>query len=71
MVYENMADDEIIKLILAGNEEAALYLIYDRYAGDIRYKAGTFCYTFRLLHWRDGSDTGALGSSYGQQPKLF
>lgn len=49
MVYENMADDEILNLVLAGNEEAALYLIYDRYAGDIRYKAYSIFNTLEYL----------------------
>ena len=47
MLYRNMTDDEIVNLILEGNEEAALYLIYDRYAEDIKYKAYSI-----FAHWR-------------------
>ena len=49
MEYSNMTDNEICNLIMDGNEEAALYLIYDRYAEDIRYKAYTIFKTFDYL----------------------
>ena len=49
MLYRNMTDDEIVNLILEGNEEAALYLIYDRYAEDIKYKAYSIFKTFDYL----------------------
>ncbi len=38
MNYAKLTDLEIRDLIVGGNEEAALYLIYDRYDKDIRYK---------------------------------
>lgn len=37
--YKNMTDKEIVDLIVAGNEEAMLYLIYDRYESDLKFYA--------------------------------
>ena len=34
-----MTDKEIVDLIVAGNEEAMLYLIYDRYESDLKFYA--------------------------------
>lgn len=34
-----MADNEIIDLIVSGNEEAVLYLLYDRYENDLKFYA--------------------------------
>lgn len=35
--YKNMTDKEIVDLIIAGNEEAMLYLLYDRYENDLKF----------------------------------
>ena len=37
--YSRIADNEIIDLIVSGNEEAAIYLIYDRYEKDLKFYA--------------------------------
>ena len=37
--YSLLSDKEIVDQILSGNEEAALYLLYDKFAKDIRYFA--------------------------------
>lgn len=37
--YKNMTDKEIVDLIIAGNEEAMLYLLYDRYENDLKFYA--------------------------------
>ena len=37
--YKDMTDKEIVDLIIAGNEEAILYLLYDRYEGDLKFYA--------------------------------
>lgn len=34
-----MTDEEIVDLIIAGNEEAMLYLLYDRYENDLKFYA--------------------------------
>ena len=34
-----MTDKEIVDLIIAGNEEAMLYLLYDRYENDLKFYA--------------------------------
>ena len=34
-----MTDKEIVDLIIAGNEEAMLYLLYDRYESDLKIYA--------------------------------
>ena len=34
-----MTDKEIVNLIIAGNEEAMLYLLYDRYENDLKFYA--------------------------------
>ena len=35
--YNDMTDKEIVDLIIAGNEEAMLYLLYDRYENDLKF----------------------------------
>lgn len=37
--YKNMTDKDIVDLIIAGNEEAMLYLLYDRYENDLKFYA--------------------------------
>ena len=37
--YNEMTDKEIVDLIIAGNEEAMLYLLYDRYEKDLKFYA--------------------------------
>ena len=37
--YSDMTDKEIVDLIIAGNEEAMLYLLYDRYENDLKFYA--------------------------------
>lgn len=48
--YAKLTDIEICDLIINdGNEEAVLYLIYDRFADDIRYKAYSIFKTLEYL----------------------
>lgn len=37
--YRDMTDKEIVDLVIAGNEEAMLYLLYDRYENDLKFYA--------------------------------
>lgn len=37
--YKDFSDKEIVNLIIAGNEEAMLYLLYDRYEKDLKFYA--------------------------------
>lgn len=37
--YQDMSDREIVDLIVNGNEEAMLYLLYDRYENDLKFYA--------------------------------
>ena len=37
--YHPLRDKEIVDLIIAGNEEAMLYLLYDRYENDLKFYA--------------------------------
>lgn len=37
--YKYMSDREIVDLVIAGNEEAILYLLYDRYENDLKFYA--------------------------------
>ena len=37
--YGDMTDKEIVDLIIAGNEEAMLYLLYDKYENDLKFYA--------------------------------
>ena len=50
-----MADKEIVDLIIAGNEEAMLYLLYDRYEKDLKFYAwryyGTLAYLEDLTNY--------------------
>ena len=47
--YKDMTDSEIISLIVAGNEEAFLYLIYDRYESDIKFYTQRYYNTLYYL----------------------
>lgn len=42
--YKEMTDKEIVNLIISGNEEAILYLLYDRYESDLKF------YTWKLYN---------------------
>ena len=50
-----MTDKEIVDLIIAGNEEAMLYLLYDRYEKDLKFYAwryyGTLAYLEDLTNY--------------------
>jgi RNA polymerase sigma factor (sigma-70 family) len=46
-IYDAYSDRDLIDAILSGNEEAAIYLIYNRYYGDIRY----LCFSYCKSHW--------------------
>lgn len=46
-IYESYSDRDLIDATLSGNEEAAIYLIYNRYYGDIRY----LCFSYCKSHW--------------------
>ena len=37
--YKDMTDKEIVNLIIKGNEEAMLYMLYDRYENDLKFYA--------------------------------
>ena len=39
MAYEKMTDKELVDLVLSGREDAMAYLLYIRYADDLRYYA--------------------------------
>lgn len=47
--YKDMADKEIVDLITAGNEEAMLYLLYDRYENDLKFYAWRYYDTLAYL----------------------
>ena len=38
-MYRDLSDKEIVNLIIAGNEEAMLYLLYNRYENDLKFYA--------------------------------
>ena len=38
-IYSVLSDKEIVDLVIAGNDEAMLYLLYDRYEDDLRFYA--------------------------------
>lgn len=44
-----MSDKEIVNLIIAGNEEALLYLLYDRYDSDLKFYAWRYYNTLAYL----------------------
>ncbi|MBO7267246.1 MAG: sigma-70 family RNA polymerase sigma factor [Bacteroidaceae bacterium] len=44
-----MTDKEIVDLIIAGNEEAMLYLLYDRYENDLKFYAWRYYDTLAYL----------------------
>lgn len=52
--YALLSDKEIIDLVLLGNEEAILYLLYDRYAKDIEFNVwryyGSLAFLEDLTH---------------------
>ena len=37
--YNDMSDREIVACVIEGNEEAMLYLLYDRYEADLKFFA--------------------------------
>lgn len=41
--YDALSERELIDAILSGNEEAAIYLIYNRYYRDLRYLCFDYC----------------------------
>ena len=41
--YDALSERELIDSILSGNEEAAIYLIYNRYYRDLRYLCFDYC----------------------------
>ncbi len=47
--YSLLSDKEIVDQILLGNEEAVLYLLYDKYAQDIRYFAWKYFENFDMV----------------------
>ena len=49
--YKDMTDKELVDLIIAGNEEAMLYLLYDRYEKDLKFYAWRYYGT--LAHLED------------------
>lgn len=53
--YNDLTDKEIVDLIIAGNEEAMLYLIYDRYESDLKFYAwryyGSLAYLEELINY--------------------
>ena len=53
--YCTMTDKEIVDLVVAGNEEAMLYLLYDRYENDLKFYAwryyGTLAYLEDLINY--------------------
>ena len=47
--YSLLSDKEIVNQILSGNEEVVLYLLYDKYAQDIRYFAWKYFENFDMV----------------------
>lgn len=47
--YSLLSDKEIVDQILSGNEEVVLYLLYDKYAQDIRYFAWKYFETLDIV----------------------
>ncbi len=47
--FEPLSDKEIVDLVIAGNEEAILYLLYDRYIDDLRFYAWRYYDTLEYL----------------------
>ena len=41
--YDAYSEQELVRAILTGNEEAAIYLIYNRYYKDLRYLCFDYC----------------------------
>ena len=52
--YDSLSERDLIEAILSGNEEAAIYLIYNRYYRDLRYLCfdiyGSHSYIDELCH---------------------
>ena len=47
--YSELPDKEIVDLIIAGNEEAMLYLLYDRYENDLKFYAWRYYVSLAYL----------------------
>lgn len=47
--YGTMSDKDIVDLVVEGNEEAMLYLIYDRYDCDVKFYAWRYFGSFAFL----------------------
>lgn len=47
--YKDMTDKEIVDLVIEGNEEAMLYLLYDRYEKDLRFYTWRYYNSFEYL----------------------
>ncbi len=47
--YKSLTDKDLVDLIVNGNEEAVLYLIYDRYFEDLRFYAWRYYGSLRYL----------------------
>lgn len=47
--YKTMSDKDIVDLVVEGNEEAMLYLIYDRYDCDVKFYAWRYFGSFAFL----------------------
>ena len=47
--YSLLSDKEIVDQILSGNEEVVLYLLYDKFAKDIRFFAWKYFETFDIV----------------------
>ena len=47
--YKSMTDKEIVDLIIDGNEEAMLYLLYDRYEKDLKFMLGDITVLLHIL----------------------
>ena len=47
--YDALSERELIDAILSGNEEAAIYLIYNRYYRDLRYLCFDYCGSHKYI----------------------
>ena len=47
--YSLLSDKEIVNQILSGNEEVVLYLLYDKFAKDIRFFAWKYFESFDIV----------------------
>lgn len=48
-IYDSYSERGLIDTILSGNEEAAIYLIYNRYYRDLRYLCKDYCGSYEFL----------------------